>query len=127
MNIIDSSGWLEYFTEEENADFFSPPIRDSENLIVPTICIYEVFKRLLLEKGEEAALQAVGVMSHGRETELNRKTAIEAAQISFSQKLAMADSIILATARAHDAVLWTQDEHFKDIEGVKYIEKERLE
>ena len=123
MNAVDSSGWIEYFTEEENADFFIPPIRDLENLIVPTICIYEVFKSLLLDRGEESALQAVGIMSHGREIELTRKIAIEAAQISIDMKLAMADSVILATARSHDATLWTQDAHFKDIEGVRYFQK----
>jgi predicted nucleic acid-binding protein len=125
MNVVDSSGWIEYFTKDTNAEFFIPPIRNLENLIVPTICIYEVFKRLFLERGEEAALRAVGVMSHGRETALNRKIAMEAAQISLDLKLALADSIILATARAHDATLWTQDEHFEDIEGVQYIEKKR--
>jgi predicted nucleic acid-binding protein len=123
MNIVDSSGWIEYFTEEENAGFFIPPIRDLERLIVPTICIYEVFKRLLAERDEESALLAVGLMSHGREVELDRNIALDAAQISRELKLAMADSIILATARAYNAALWTQDEHFKDIEGVKYIEK----
>lgn len=123
MNVVDSSGWVEYFTKGTNARFFIPPIQDTENLMVPSICIYEVFKRLLLEMGEENALQAVGIMSYGREVELNRKIAIDAAQISIDLKLAMADSIILATARAHDATLWTQDTHFKGMDGVKYIEK----
>jgi len=125
MNVLDSSGWIEYFTNEENARFFLPPIQRLEDLIVPSLCIYEVFKKLLLDLGEEAALQAIGVMSHGREIELDRKTAIEAAQISVAYKLSMADSIILATARAFNATLWTQDEHFRDIEGVKYVEKRR--
>lgn len=123
MNVVDSSGWIEYFTEGGNADFFTPPIRDVDKLIVPTICIYEVFKRLLAERDEDSALLSVGLMSHGREVELDRNIAIDAAQISRELKLAMADSIILATARAHNATLWTQDEHFKDIDGVKYIEK----
>jgi predicted nucleic acid-binding protein len=123
MNVVDSSGWLEYFADEENASFFARPIRDLERLIVPTICIYEVFKRLLAERDEDSALLSVGLMSHGREVELSRNIAIDAAQISRELKLAMADSIILATARAHNATLWTQDEHFKGIEGVKYIEK----
>lgn len=123
MNVVDSSGWIEYFTQEENARFFTAPIRDVEQLIVPTICIYEVFKRLLAERDEDAALLAVGLMSHGHEVELDRKIAIEAAQISRELKLAMADSIILATARTQEAVLWTQDAHFKGMEGVKYIEK----
>lgn len=126
MNIVDSSGWIEYFTEGENVKFFIPPIRDLDQLIVPTICIYEVFKRLLAERDEESALLAVGLMSHGREVELDRNIAIDAAQISRELKLAMADSIILATAHAHNATLWTQDAHFKGIAGVKYIEKKSL-
>jgi predicted nucleic acid-binding protein len=123
MNIVDSSGWIEYFAEGGNADFFTTPIRDVEKLIVPTICIYEVFKRLLAERDEDSALLSVGLMSHGREVELDRNIAIEAAQISRELKLAMADSIILATARANNATLWTQDAHFKGLDGVKYIEK----
>jgi predicted nucleic acid-binding protein len=124
-NVVDSSGWIEYFAEEGNADFFTRAIRDIDNLLVPSICIYEVFKRILREKGEDAALQAVGVMAYGREIELGRKTAIEAAQISYELKLALADSVILAIARAHGAILWTQDEHFKGIQGVRFIEKKR--
>lgn len=123
MNLIDSSGWIEYVTDEENADFFDPPINDTENLLVPTICLYEVFKRVLREYGEERALDAAGLMSLGQIVDLDRQTAIIAAQISTELKLAMADSIILATAHAYDATLWTQDEHFKDMDGVKYIEK----
>ena len=123
MNVVDSSGWVEYLTDGANAGFFAPSIRDAENLVIPTICLYEVFKRVLMELGEERALDAIGMMSFGKVVELSREYAIEAARLSTETKLAMADSIILATARAHDATLWTQDIHFKDIEGVKYIEK----
>jgi toxin FitB len=123
MNVVDSSGWIEYFIQGGNAEFFISPLRDLEKLLVPTICFYEVFKRLLAERDEDSALLAVGIMSHGREVVLDRKIAIEAAQISRQLKLAMADSIILATAHAFHATLWTQAEHFKDIEGVKFIEK----
>lgn len=123
MNLVDSSGWIEYFSEGGNADFFTPPIRAVDTLIVPTICIYEVFKRLLVERDEDSALLSVGLMSHGREVALDRNIAIDAAQISRELKLAMADSIILATARANNATLWTQDAHFKGMDGVKYIEK----
>ena len=123
MNVVDSSGWVEYFTKGPNAKFFIPPIQDVENLLTPAICIFEVFKRLYLDMDEENALQAVGIMSYGREVELSRKIAIDGAQISIDMKLAMADSIILATARASGASLWTQDLHFKDIPGVKYIGK----
>jgi predicted nucleic acid-binding protein len=123
MNVVDSSGWLEYFGEGKNASFFARPIQDIENLIVPTICIYEVFKRLLSLRDKEEALRAVGVMSLGQLIELDRQLALNAARISLDLKLALADSIILATARASGATLWTQDEHFKDLEDVKYVAK----
>ena len=123
MNIVDSSGWIEYVTDSNNATFFHAAITHSDDLLVPTICLYEVFKRVLREFGEERALDAMGVMSLGTIIDLDRQIAIDAAQISNELKLAMADSIILATARAHNATLWTQDEHFKDIEDIKYIEK----
>jgi Predicted nucleic acid-binding protein, contains PIN domain len=120
MHIVDSSGWIEYIADDTNANFFEPSIIDSVNLLVPTICLYEVFKRVLQEFGDERALDAMGIMSLGTILDLDRQIAIHAAQISNELKLAMADSIILATARAYDATLWTQDEHFEGIEGVKY-------
>jgi len=123
MNVIDSSGWVEYFVNGFNADFFTSAIRDIENLLIPTICLYEVFKRVLLEFGEDRALETIGEMLWGTVVELDRNIAIHAAKISLESKLAMADSVILATARAHEAILWTQDEHFKDLEGVRYIKK----
>jgi predicted nucleic acid-binding protein len=123
MHVIDSSGWVEYLVNGTNADFFASPIQDRENLIIPTICLYEVFKRVLSEFGEDKALETVGEMLSGIVVELDRDIAIRAAQISLESKLAMADSIILATARIYDAMLWTQDVHFKDLDGVKYIEK----
>ncbi len=123
MHVIDSSGWVEYLVNGTNADFFASPIQDRENLIIPTICLYEVFKRVLSEFGEDKALETVGEMLSGIVVELDRDIAIRAAQISLESKLAMADSIILATARTYDAMLWTQDVHFKDLDGVKYIKK----
>lgn len=123
MNVVDSSGWLEYFGEGKNASFFARPIQDIENLIVPTICIYEVFKRLLSLRDKEEALRAVGVMSLGQLIELDRQLALNAARISLDLKLTLADSIILATARAAGATLWTQDEHFKKLEDVKFAAK----
>jgi predicted nucleic acid-binding protein len=123
MNIVDSSGWIEYVTDSNNANFFEAPITLLDDLLVPTVCLYEVFKRILREFGEERALDAMGVMSLGTTVDLDRQIAVDAAQISNELKLAMADSIILATTRAHNAILWTQDEHFKNIEGVEYIEK----
>jgi toxin FitB len=123
MNVVDSSGWIEFFTNGSNAGSFAPPIRDTDNLIIPSICIYEVFKRVLLELDEDEALKTIGQMSLGEIVDLDRNIAIHAARISLEFKLAMADSIILATARANDATLWTQDEHFKGLEDVKYFGK----
>jgi predicted nucleic acid-binding protein len=123
MNVVDSSGWLEYFVDDTNADFFAPAIEDEANLIVPTISVYEVFKRILVEMGKELALEAVAMMYGGKVIDLTREIALSAAQTSLDFKLPMADSIILATARTENATLWTQDEHFRDMQGVMYVEK----
>ena len=123
MNVVDSSGWLEYLTDGSNAAFFAAPIQDIENLLTPTICLYEVFKRVLLEFGEEKALEIIGNMTGGAVIDLTHSIAIEAAMLSAELKLALADSVILATAREHDATLWTQDVHFKGMANVEYIEK----
>lgn len=123
MNVVDSSGWLAYFARDTNANQFAPIIQSTDTLVVPTICMYEVFKRILTQRGEEAALQAVGIMSLGTSIALTQEIAINAAQISSTRKLAMADSIILATAQSNKATLWTQDVDFEGIEGVKYISK----
>lgn len=123
MNIVDSSGWLEYFARGTNASFFAPAIKTTELLVVPTICMYEVFKRLLTQRGEEDALQAIGIMSLGILADLKREIAVNAAYISAELQIAMADSIILATTRAHNATLWTQDADFKGMKGVQYIKK----
>ncbi len=123
MNIVDSSGWLEYFADGENASFFAPAIEDIGQLIVPVICVYEVFKRLMIQRGETTALLHIGDMHHGQVAELTASIALQAAKISTELKLAMADSIILATARAYEATLWTQDADFAGVDGVKYIKK----
>jgi len=123
MNVVDSSGWLEYFADGPNAGFFAPAIEAVSELVVPSISVYEVFKRVLQQRGEEAALKAVAVMVQGQVVDLDMPLALSAAKLSADLKLPMADSIILATARAHTATVWTQDEHFQHIEGVQYIEK----
>ena len=123
MNVVDSSGWLEYFIDGKNADFFAPVVEDTANVIVPTISIYEVFKRTLIEKNRDDALETIAMMYDGSVVDLDSEIALMAAELSRALRLPMADSIILATARAHDATLWTQDEHFKEIEGVEYIER----
>lgn len=121
MNVVDSSGWLEFFAGGANSSFFAPVIKEIDVLVVPTVCLYEVFKRLLSQRGEESALQAMGIMSLGIIADLTRETAIQAAQISIEFNLAMADSIILATTRVYEATLWTQDADFKNVEGVRFF------
>jgi toxin FitB len=123
MNIIDSSGWLEYFADGANASFFSRPLQKTSELIVPTVTIYEVFKAVLRQRNESDALQSVALMQQGSVVDLTSSIAILAAQLSTEHHLPMADSIILATARAYGAVVWTQDADFKGIEGVQYVAK----
>ena len=123
MNVVDSSGWLEYFADGPNADFFAPAIENVSELIVPSISLYEVFKRVLQQRSETEALRAVALMAQGSVIDLDLVLALNAAKLSVDLKLPMADSIILATAQAHDATLWTQDADFKGIDGVRYIEK----
>ncbi len=123
MNVIDSSGWLAYFAEEPTAEEFHSPLQDTESLIVPVITIYEVFKVVLRESNENFALQAIAAMQKGNVIELTTSLAIAAARYSIEYQLPMADSVILATARKYDAIIWTQDIDFKDIPGAKYFSK----
>lgn len=123
MNVVDSSGWLEYLADGPTGDFFAPAIENTDKLIVPTISIYEVFKRVFQQRGESAALQAVALMYQGKVMELDAVLSLQAAKLSLELKLPMADSIMLASARAYKAAFWTQDAHFKDIAGVHYTEK----
>lgn len=123
MNVVDSSGWLEYFIDGKNAGFFAPVIEIADDVLVPTISLFEVFKRVLIEKDRSDALEAVAIMKDGRVIDLDDSLALVAAELSYEMKLPLADSIILATARAHNATLWTQEAHFKGLEDVKYIEK----
>lgn len=125
MNVVDSSGWLEYFADEPNADFFAAAVENTEELIVPSISLFEVFKRVLMQRSENEALQAVAQMQQGQVVELDSALAISSARLSWELKLPMADSLILTTARSYGAELWTQDTDFIGIEGVHYIEKAR--
>ena len=123
MNVVDSSGWLEYFGNGANAEVFAKPIEALGELLVPAITITEVFKRILQQRTEHAALQAATQMSQGRVIALDASLAMTAARLGVSLKLPLADSIILATARAHAAILWTQDDDFQNLPGVRYIPK----
>jgi toxin FitB len=123
MNLVDSCGWLEYFGDGPNADFYATALEAPGSLLVPTICLLEVFKRILQQRGEDAALQAAAAMHQGLLAPLDASLALRAARISNDLKLPLADSVILATAEAYRSLIWTQDAHFKNLEGVKYLEK----
>ncbi len=121
MNVVDSSAWLEYFADTGNARLYAAPIENTARLIVPSITLFEVYKRSLQQRGEDQALEAVAAMRQGRVVDLDEQAAVEAAKLSVALKLPLADSVILATARRHRAVLWTQDADFKGMVGVKYF------
>ena len=123
MNLVDSSGWLEYFADGENAEFFAPAIQDIKNLVVSAINLYEVFKKILEQKNENGALEAIAVMQQARVINFDSTLALSSAGLSYELKLPMADSIILATARSVKATLWTQDLHFANLPDVQYISK----
>lgn len=123
MNVVDSSGWLEFFADSANANNYAVPLCDTSALIVPSITIFEVFKVVCRQRGEDAALQAAALMQQGTVIDLTPALATLAAKTSLDLSLPMADSIILCTARLHDAILWTQDEHFATIPGVRYFAK----
>lgn len=120
MNVVDSSGWLEYFADGPSAGFFASAIETPDRLVVPTLSLYEVFKRILQQRDEGAALNAVAVMQQGLVVELSAPLALSAATLGAQLKLPLADSVIYATARAHEATLWTQDADFEGLPHVRY-------
>ena len=122
MNLVDSSGWLEYLADDPNAEFLAPPIEDTGRLIVPTISVLEVFKRVLQQRSENEALRAVALMRQGKVVDLD-DLALSAAKLGREHGLPLADSVILATARKFGATVWTQDSDFRGLEGVSYIPK----
>ena len=120
MNVVDSSAWLEYFGDGPNAGDFADAIAETERLIVPTITLFEVFKRIRLQRDLDAALYAVAQMQRGRVIDLDAHLAVAAAELSADSGLPMADSVILATARREGATLWTQNADFEGMDGVEY-------
>lgn len=122
MNLVDSCAWLEYFADGPNAGFYAPAIASMDTLIVPSICLLEVFKRILQQRDEHLALQAIAVMQQGVVIDLDAELALSAGRLGSEYKLPLADAVILATARSRGAILWTQDAHFESIEGVRYVQ-----
>ena len=120
MNVVDSSAWLEYFANGPNADAFAPAIEATDALVVPAICLYEVAKRILQQRGQAPALEATTLMRQGRVVDLDAQLAWSAAQVAIAYRLAMADAVILACAQRCGATLWTQDAHFEGLPGVEF-------
>ena len=125
MNVVDSSGWLAWFANEPGATAFEKVIEDSKSLLVPSICIAEVFKVVARERGEGDALQAIAVMHQGQVVALDGDLAVSAAALGLKHRLPLADSIVYATARSHDAVVWTQDDDFDGLPDVQFFRKRR--
>lgn len=123
MNVVDSSAWLEYFANGPNASFFASAIEATEELLVPTITVLEVFKRVYQQRGEGPALQAVALMQQGQMVELTSAIALAAGTLGLKHKLPLADSVVLATARQWDATLWTQDADFEGLADVRFRAK----
>jgi predicted nucleic acid-binding protein len=123
MNVVDSSAWLEYFADGPNASIFAKPIEATRSLLVPTLSLFEVFKRVTQQRNEDEALRAVAVMEQGRIVDLDRATALEAARLSILHGIAMAGSVMLATAQRNRAALWTQESDFDGVPGAKYYAK----
>jgi predicted nucleic acid-binding protein len=126
MNIIDSSFWLEYFAGSKAGNIISNIIENTNKLIVPTITVYEVFKKLILERDEDDALLAIGHMKQGKIVNLTDELSLFAANISIKHKIPMADSIIYATSLKFNCILWTLDEHFENLKSVNYFDKNNL-
>jgi toxin FitB len=123
LHVVDSSAWIEYFTESPNAEVFAPVIEQPEQLVVPTLTVLEVFKWILREHGEAEALSAATLMQQGQVVDLDATLAIRAGKLGVQQKLPLADSVVLATAQAYGATLWTQDADFEGFAGVEYRPK----
>ncbi len=123
MNVVDSSAWLEYFADGPNAPYFTKAILKTNELVVPTIVVHEVFKKVLRERGEDEALRIAAVLQQGQVADLDVRVALDAARLGAELELPLADAAILATTRAYDAVLWTQDADFEGMEGVRYRQR----
>jgi len=123
MNLVDSSGWLEYLSDGKNSKLFAPAIEKTNELIVSIINIYEIYKKILLERDESTAIQVVGIMQQAKVIEVSPLISIQAAKLSYERKIPMADSLIYTTAKLNHAMVWTQDIDFKELDNVKYFKK----
>ncbi|HEX4045375.1 MAG TPA: type II toxin-antitoxin system VapC family toxin [Gammaproteobacteria bacterium] len=122
-NVVDSSGWLEYFADAKNAHFFAPAIENIKDLLVPSISLLEVFKHVLRQCSEKQAFESIECMLQATIIDLDIEISLSAAKLGVQHKIPLADSIILATGLAYEATIWSQDADFKGLPQVKYISK----
>jgi predicted nucleic acid-binding protein len=125
VNLVDSSGWLEYFGGGPRAGQFARVIEDVESLVVPTIVLVDVCRRVMQQCGEDEALQTAAVLHQGLVVDLDSGLALSAAQLGVAHKLPLADSIILATAKQFGATIWTMDGDFEGMPHVRYFPKRK--
>ncbi len=125
MNVIDSSAWIEFIAGTPYANHFDEPIADHRRMIVPVITIYEVFRKVLMERDEFSALTAITHLRTGKVVDVDLTISLEAARYSKLYKLPTADALIYATAQLNQATLWTLDQHFKGLPGVRYFHKKK--
>jgi predicted nucleic acid-binding protein len=125
MNVIDSSCWIEYAVGSLIGEKMRPLIENVGELIVPSITIYEVYRKLAAEKSEGYAALIADYMESGKVIDLDSKLSVFAAQTARTHKLAMADAIVYATVLRYRAVLWTADKHFKELADVRYFDNAR--
>jgi toxin FitB len=125
VNLVDSSGWLEYFAGGPQAGPFAEAIEDLPRLVVPTIVLLEVTRRVMQQRGEDEALQVAALLHQGEVIPLDAGIAVSAAQLGIAHKLPLADSIIYATAKQYEATVWTMDADFAGLPKVRYIQKRK--
>jgi predicted nucleic acid-binding protein len=123
VNLIDSSVWLEYFAAGPQAGQFAAAIEHVDALLVPTIVLVEVTRRVMQQRDEDAALQIAAMLHQGQVVPLDSGIALSAAHLGVAHKLPLADSVIYATAKQYRATVWTMDAHFADLPGVRYVPK----
>ena len=123
MNVVDSSGWIEYLTDSKRADMFAAPIEQRDQLLVPTIALFEVHKILSRSLNEDMVDRCLDVMRLGRVLDLTDRRAVAASKIARQHRLALADAAMYSMAREHSATFWTQDVDYDGLPGVRYFTK----
>jgi len=121
MVVVDSSGWIEFFADGPKAAAYAKYLKHPENLLTPVVVVYEVYKKIKRERGEEAAKLCVAQIEKTRVVPLDLTLALQAADLSLQFSLPMADAFVLATARSNAAALVTSDRDFRGIPGVTVL------